>query len=97
VTVEYGGGAESVDWFFETTGTEESVDFRIFSLQCRSNWGVMQDHYSALSLQLDQGLFQSNGVADWFASLDLWELFEFVVSSNAAEEYVATQPKGLNF
>ena len=64
MTVEHGGGAESIDRFFEATGPEESVDFRIFALQCRSNWGVMQDHDAPVGLQLHQGLFQSNGVAD---------------------------------
>jgi hypothetical protein len=64
MTVEDCGGPKSVDRFFKTTGTEEGIDFRIFALQRRSNWGVVQNHYSALSLQLDQGLLQANGVAD---------------------------------
>src|SRR5215470_52249 len=44
MTVEDCRGSESVDRFFETTGAEESVDFRIFALQRCSNWRVMQDH-----------------------------------------------------
>ena len=64
VTVEYCGGAESVDRFFETAGTEEGVDFRIFALQRRANWRVMEDRYPALIFQLEQSMLEANGVAD---------------------------------
>jgi len=64
VTVEYRGGAKSVDRFFEATGAEKGVDFRIFPLQRRANWRVVQDDYPAFSLQLYQGLLETNGVAD---------------------------------
>src|SRR4029453_9471695 len=64
--MEYCAYTESVDRFFETTGTEEGIYFRIFPLQRGSNRGVMQDHDPALGLQLDQCLLKANGVADLF-------------------------------
>lgn len=64
VAMEYCRGAESVDRFFQATGTEEGKDFRVFSLQGRANWRIMQHHDPALSLQLHQGLLEANGVAD---------------------------------
>src|SRR4029078_12378504 len=66
VTVENCGRAKSVDRFFKTARTEEGIDFRIFPLQRRSNWGIMQDHYPAFSLQLDQRLLETNNVANLF-------------------------------
>src|SRR3954470_10424057 len=64
VTVEHCGRAESIYRFFQTTRTEEGINFRIFAFQCRSNRRVMQDHYPALSLQLDQSLLEANSVAN---------------------------------
>src|SRR5438093_12070822 len=59
-------GAESIDRFLETAGTEKGIDFRIFALQRSANWRVMQDHDPALSLQLNHGLLEANGVTDRF-------------------------------
>src|SRR5205085_1970107 len=64
VTMEDCGRSKSVDRFFETTRTKECVDFGIFPLQRRSNWGIMQNHYPAVSLKFDQRLFETNGVAN---------------------------------
>src|SRR5262249_56119633 len=65
------GDAKSVDWFFEAAGTKEGINFRIFALQRSANWRVMQNHDSAIGLQLHQRLLQANGMADLF----LHELF----------------------
>src|SRR5215510_12220777 len=65
------GDAKSVDWFFEAAGTKEGINFMIFALQRSANWRVMQNHDSAIGLQLHQRLLQANGMADLF----LHELF----------------------
>ena len=41
VTMKHRRGAESIDRFLETAGTEKSVDFGIFALQRSANPGVM--------------------------------------------------------
>ena len=42
--------AESVDWLFQSAGTEEGKNFRVFSLQGRADGRVMQDSNAALGL-----------------------------------------------
>jgi hypothetical protein len=64
VTVEHCGGAESINWFFESAGTEKGINFGILALQGGANRRVMQDHDALLHLELHQRLLETNGMAD---------------------------------